>query len=62
MNIQIASNFLQTTLLFLSIGILTIVAIMSYELSTNGIMIAGDYHIYYISDVLDYIKRFFTSW
>jgi len=61
MNIQIASNFLKTTLLFLSIGILMIVLMMSYELSTNGIMIAGDYNIYYMSDVLSYIKSFFAS-
>ena len=39
--------------------ILGLLIAISYELYTDGIMIAGEYKIYYWADVFAYIKSFF---
>jgi len=40
----------------ISILLITITLLIVYKLSTDGIMIAGEYRIYYLADFFDFIR------
>lgn len=51
-------GLLKGMMFFLSVGVLTWAVLMAYDLSTNGISIAGEYKTYYMSDVVEWLKSF----
>jgi hypothetical protein len=55
MNLTSTINLLKLiSIFFIAITLLTI-----YELSTNGMMIAGEYRIYYLTDFFEFIRDLF---
>ena len=44
---------------YISVALLTFALLTAYELSTNGIMIAGEYRVYYLADIFDFIRDLF---
>lgn len=61
MNAPITINLLKNTLFFLITATLVMVVLLSYDLLTCGVSIAGEYHTYYMSDIIEYFKSFFVS-